>query len=53
MDQDPTGQKEQLREGGNTNNRVEGQDRCRLEQTMGVGRNEGQDRMHMVDDMDT
>ena len=48
-----TGKKEQLRKGGNTNSRLEGQDRGRLGQTMGVGRNGGQERMHRVDKMDT
>ena len=52
MDHNTIGQKEQLRVGGN-NSRVEGQDRGRLGQTMGVGRNEGQKRMHGVDEMDT
>ena len=41
--------KEQEREGLNTNSRVEGQDRGRLGQTMGVERNCGQERMHRVD----
>jgi len=36
----------------NTTSRVEGQDGSRLGQTMGVGRNEGQERMHRVDKMD-
>ena len=53
MDQDTTGQNEQLRKGGNTDCRVEGQDRRRLRQTMDVRRNEGQQRMHQVDKMDT
>ena len=53
MDQDKTGQKEQLRQGGNTNSRVEGQDRVRLVQTIDVGRNGGQERMYGVDKMDT
>ena len=52
MDQDATGQKEHLREGRNTNSSVVGQDRGRLGQTMGVGRNGGQERMHFVDKMD-
>jgi len=58
-DQDTAGQKEQLREGhqgreegGNINSRVEGQDIGRLGQTMDVGRNGGQERMHKVDKMD-
>ena len=38
-----------MREKGNTNSRVEGQDRGRLGQIMGVGRNEGKERMHEVD----
>ena len=52
MNPDTTGQEEQLREDENTNSRVEGKDRGRCGQTMGVGRNEGQDRMFMVDQMD-
>ena len=52
MDHNTIGQKEQLRVGGN-NSRVEGQDRGRLGQTMGVGRNWRQKRMYGVDKMDT
>ena len=37
-----------MRKGGNTNSRIEGQDRCRLGQTMSVGRNEEQERTHGV-----
>ena len=43
-DQDTTEQKEQLREGGNINSRVEDQDRGRLGQTICVVRNEGRRR---------
>ena len=54
MDQDATEQKEQLRKGvGNTNSRVEGQNRGRLGQIMGVGRNEGEEEMHGVNNMNT
>ena len=42
----------QLRE-GNTNSRVKGKDIGRLGQTMGAGRNGGQERMHRVEKMDT
>ena len=46
MDQDVTRQKARWRGGG-----VEGQDRGRLGQTMGVGRNVGKERMQVVDKM--
>ena len=36
----------------NTNSRVEGKDRGRPGQTMGVERNEGQERMHVMDKRD-
>ena len=39
--------------GGNTNSRVEGQNRVRLGQKMGEGKNWGQEKMHGVDKMDT
>ena len=42
-----------MREGGNTNSRVEGQYRGRLGQTMGVGKNGRQERMHGVDKIGT
>ena len=48
-----TGQKGQYREGGNLISRVEGQDRGRLGQTMGVERNGGQERTHGVNKIDT
>ena len=44
---------EREREGESINSRVERQYRGRPRQTMGVGRNEGQERMHGVDKMDT
>ena len=51
-------QNEQLRERGrkgrgDTNSRVEGKDRGRFGQRMGVRRNGGQERMHGVDKMNT
>ena len=53
MDQATTGQIQQLREGENTNSRVEVQDRGRFGQTISVVMNEGQERMHGVDKMET
>ena len=39
--------------GGSTISRVEGHNKGRFEQTMGMGRNEGKERVHEEDNMDT